>query len=114
MYVYIVASRTRALYIGVTSNLEVRVQQHRDKLFEGFTADYNCNRLVYYERFTTPNRAIAREKQLKGWSRAKKLALIQKMNPAWIDLSEEWGQPIEPFNPATHAAPHPPAPPQPK
>ncbi len=97
--VYIVASRTRVLYIGVTSNIEVRALQHKNKTFAGFTADYNCNRLVYYERFSTPNRAIAREKQLKGWSRPKKLALIKTTNPTWIDLSEEWGKPVQPFTP---------------
>jgi putative endonuclease len=92
-YAYIVASRTCVLYIGVTSNLENRVSQHKIKFFEGFTADYNCCRLVYYERYASPTSAIAREKQLKGWTRAKKLALIRKMNPTWIDLSEEWGNP---------------------
>jgi putative endonuclease len=97
-YVYIIASRSRTLYIGVTSNIMCRIAQHKEKAFEGFTADYNCNRLVYFERFSTPGRAIAREKQLKGWSRAKKLALIKTMNPAWIDLSEEWGKPILPFD----------------
>ena len=96
-YVYIMASRTRILYIGVTSNLQNRVHQHKTKFFEGFTADYNCCRLVWYERYSSANRAIAREKQLKGWTRAKKLTLIHKLNPTWIDLSEEWGKPIQPF-----------------
>ncbi len=91
---YIVASRTRVLYIGVTGNLGARMRQHREKRFPGFTADYNCNRLVYFERYSTPGAAIAREKQLKGWRRAKKLALIERMNPTWIDLSEEWGKPV--------------------
>jgi putative endonuclease len=59
-------------------------------LHEGFSADYNCNRLVYFEQFVTPGSAIAREKQLKGWRREKKIALIEKMNPAWIDLNEGW------------------------
>ncbi|MGB7136820.1 MAG: GIY-YIG nuclease family protein [Acidobacteriaceae bacterium] len=95
-YAYIVASRTRILYIGVTGTIEVRMQQHRNKSFEGFTADYNCNRLVWYESYDNPGRAIAREKQLKRWIRAKKLALIEKTNPTWIDLSEGWGQPIQP------------------
>jgi putative endonuclease len=98
-YIYIIASRSRNLYIGVTSNIVCRIEQHKEKVFEGFTAGYNCNRLVYYERHSTPTTAIAREKQLKGWSRSKKLALIQKMNPTWIDLSEEWGQPIKPLTP---------------
>lgn len=93
-YTYIVASRTRVLYIGVTGSLGARVEEHREKLFPGFTADYNCNRLVYFERYSTPGAAIAREKQLKGWRRAKKLALIERMNPTWIDLSEGWGKPV--------------------
>ena len=93
-YTYVVASRTHALYIGVTGNIEVRAEQHREKLFPGFTADYNCNRLVFFERFSTPGAAIAREKQLKGWTRAKKIALIERANPTWADLSEEWGKPI--------------------
>jgi putative endonuclease len=96
-YVYIVASRTHALYIGVTGRIEPRIREHKNKIFEGFAADYNCNRLVYHECYDNPGSAIAREKQLKGWSRVKKLALIQKMNPTWIDLSEEWGKPIQPF-----------------
>jgi putative endonuclease len=93
-YTYIVASRTRVLYIGVTGNIGARVKQHREKRSPGFTADYNCNRLVLLERYSTPGAAIAREKQLKGWTRAKKLALIEKLNPTWIDLSEEWGKPV--------------------
>ena len=93
-HVYIVASRTRVLYIGITSEVEVRMKQHKNKSFQGFTADYNCNRLVYYETCDNPSRAIAREKQLKGWTRAKKLALIEKLNPTWVDLSENWGKPI--------------------
>ena len=98
-YAYIVASRTRTLYIGVTSNIGVRVLQHRNKAFEGFTADYNCNRLVWYECYDNPSRAIAREKQLRRWIRSKKLALIEKMNPTWIDLSENWGKPLQPLKP---------------
>ena len=93
-YTYIVASRSRTLYIGVTSNIEQRIWQHKNKQYEGFSAAYNCSRLVWFERYATPEAAIAREKQLKGWTRAKKLALIEKANPAWIDLSENWGQPI--------------------
>lgn len=95
-YVYIVASRTRVLYTGMTGNIEHRVTQHRSKSFPSFTADYNCSRLVWYESYDEPNRAIGREKQIKRWTRAKKLALINKMNPTWIDLSESWGKPIEP------------------
>jgi putative endonuclease len=87
---YIVASRSHTLYIGVTGNLLKRVFQHKQKTYEGFSATYNCNRLVWFEQFTGPNSAIAREKQLKGWIRAKKIALIEKDNPTWNDLSEGW------------------------
>ncbi len=93
-YVYIVASRSRTLYIGFTSELYVRVLKHRNGTYEGFSKTYNCHRLVYFERFPFPEEAIAREKQLKRWSREKKLALIMKQNPAWADLSEAWGKPV--------------------
>ena len=89
-YTYIVASRSHTLYIGVTGDLHLRVFQHKQKTFEGFSADYNCNRLVWFERFGSPGDAIAREKQLKGWRRAKKIFLIERINPAWADLSEGW------------------------
>ena len=87
---YIVASRSHTLYIGVTGDLLKRVFQHKQKTYEGFSAKYNCNRLVWFERFMGPTGAIAREKQLKGWIRAKKIALIEKSNPTWSDLSEGW------------------------
>ena len=86
-FTYIVASRSRTLYIGVTSNLVHRIHQHKYQLHEGFTAKYNCHRLVWFERFEGPTRAIAREKQLKGWTRAKKIALIERTNATWEDLS---------------------------
>ena len=89
-YTYIVASRSHTLYIGVTGDLHKRVFQHKQKTYEGFSATYNCNRLVWFERFGSPGDAIAREKQLKGWIRAKKVKLIEKMNPAWVDLSDGW------------------------
>ena len=98
-YVYIIASRTRVLYTGMTGNIEARAVQHKTKYFAGFTADYNCCRLVWYESYDNPNRAIAREKQIKRWTRAKKLALIHKVNPTWIDLSENWGKPLKPLTP---------------
>jgi putative endonuclease len=85
-YVYILSSRSRRLYIGVTSNLEGRVWDHKQGVIEGFTKDYKINRFVDYEDFPDMLSAIAREKQLKGWSRAKKLALILERNPAWEDL----------------------------
>jgi len=90
-FTYIVASRSRTLYIGMTGDLRMRVYQHKEKLHEdGFAATYNCHRLVWFERFMDPSNAIAREKQLKGWTRAKKMALIEKNNPTWEDLSEGW------------------------
>lgn len=103
-HTYITASRTRALYIGMTGNIEVRTRQHKNKVFAGFTADYNCNRLVWYESCDDPNRAIDREKQIKRWTRSKKLALINQLNPTWIDLSETWGKP---FNLASGHSSHP-------
>ncbi len=86
-YVYIVASRSRVLYCGVTNNLRRRVQQHQQGTFEGFSADYACKRLVWFERFQYINHAIAREKQIKRWRREKKLRLITQTNPTWLDLS---------------------------
>jgi putative endonuclease len=88
--VYIMASLSRTLYVGVTSNLEGRVFQHKQKLVPGFTGRYNINRLVYYACSEVVREAIAREKQLKGWSRAKKVELIEATNPGWDDLSAGW------------------------
>jgi len=87
-YVYIMASRSRTLYTGVTSNLERRVLAHKRKLIPGFTREYNINRLVHFESFEDVRIAIHREKQIKGWLRAKKVALIIAHNPAWKDLSK--------------------------
>lgn len=89
-FTYIVASLTQTLYIGITRDIEKRIFDHKCKLLEGFASTYNCDRLVWFESFDDPQSAIAREKQLKGWTRAKKIALIEKTNPAWTDLSEEW------------------------
>ncbi len=89
-HVYILASRSRRLYVGVTSNLEKRLYQHRSKFVEGFSERYNINRLVYFEQFTDAINAITREKQVKGWIRQKKVALIEKTNPTWEDLSNDW------------------------
>jgi len=89
-YVYIVASRSRTLYTGVTSNLGRRVAQHKMKLLPGFTARYRIERLVYFEHHGDIHAAIQREKQIKGWIREKKLALIKSMNPGWCDLSDGW------------------------
>ena len=90
-YVYIMASRSRTLYIGFTSAIEHRVWQHKNDVHDGFSKQYQCHRLIFLERYGTPEVAIAREKQLKRWSRTKKLTLLLRQNPAWADLSEEWG-----------------------
>jgi putative endonuclease len=90
-WVYIVASRSGTLYIGMTNNLYVRVQQHKSGEIEGFSSQYKCNRLAYWESFDDVLKAINREKQLKGWRREKKIALIETMNPRWEDLAEKWG-----------------------
>ena len=89
-HVYILANRWKTIYTGVTSALETRVWQHKTKAVEGFTARYGIDRLVYFEHFTDIYDAIAREKQIKGWRRAKKVALIESMNPGWKDLAADW------------------------
>ena len=91
-YVYMVASRSRTLYTGVTGDLTGRVIQHRQGLIEGFTSKYRIHRLVYFEVFRYVHKAIAREKQIKRWRREKKVALIEKHNPAWDDLATLWYQ----------------------
>jgi len=89
-HVYILASNNRrTLYIGVTNSLSMRLQQHREQAGEGFAARYHVMQLVYHETYADSRDAIAREKQLKGWRRAKKIALIEQMNPGWHDLSAE-------------------------
>ncbi len=99
-YVYIMASKSRVLYTGVTNNLERRVDEHKNKLVEGFTSKYNVNRLVYFEETNDVNAALNREKQIKGWLRAKKITLIESVNPTWKDLSLEWySTPVEPREP---------------
>jgi putative endonuclease len=89
-YVYILSNKSRTLYTGVTNNLERRVSEHKLKLIPGFTCRYNLTRLVYFEVFGDIRSAIGREKQIKGWLRAKKVALIVAGNPAWQDLSKGW------------------------
>jgi len=89
-YVYIMTNRSRTLYTGVTNNLERRVGEHRQGIGSKFCNRYRINRLVYYETCSDPRGAIAREKQIKGWLRAKKIALIESANPDWDDLSEGW------------------------
>src|SRR5271165_3245884 len=91
--VYILGSISATLYIGITSDLRTRVRQHRNHSCGGFTAQHELNRLLYYESFRELSNAIAREKQLKGWRREKKIALIENENPQWKDLSRGWYDP---------------------
>jgi putative endonuclease len=90
-YVYILASPTRTLYTGFTSDLQKRLWQHRSKSILGFSSRYQVTRLVYYEVVAEALAGIAREKQIKGWSREKKIELIKGMNPEWEDLSKKLG-----------------------
>ncbi|CAN5492993.1 GIY-YIG nuclease family protein [soil metagenome] len=91
-YFYILASKSRRLYVGVTNDLESRVWQHKAKAAPGHASRYNIDRLVYFEAFENVNQAIAREKQAKKWRREKKIALIEKVNRTWRDLSARWYQ----------------------
>ncbi len=88
--VYVVASKSRVLYIGMTNNLSRRVFEHKNDLTDGFSKQYRCHRLVYYESFDDVNKAIDREKQLKRRNRSKKVWLIERRNPTWEDLAAEW------------------------
>jgi len=90
-FVYIVCSLSGTLYIGMTNSIYRRALQHKCGAFEGFSRKYHCDRLVYYESFDDVYKAIGREKQLKGWSRAKKIALIESKNARWEDIAEKWG-----------------------
>lgn len=89
-FVYIVASKSHTLYVGVTSDLSARMFQHKEGRFEGFTNTYKCHRLVYFEQWGEITSAISREKQIKRWARAKKIFLIELDNPTWEDLSADW------------------------
>ena len=89
-WVYILTSRTGTLYVGVTGDIGTRVLQHKIDSFEGFTKKYKVHRLVYYESYEHVMTAIRREKQLKGWRREKKIALIEAENPTWVDLARDW------------------------
>jgi putative endonuclease len=91
-WVYILVSRTGTLYIGITGYFDRRISQHKMDSIQGFTEKYKVHRLVYYETYDHVQAAIRREKQLKGWRREKKIALIEKMNPRWQDLAENWGR----------------------
>ena len=89
-FVYILANKSKMLYTGVTNNLERRLFEHKQHLVEGYTKRYKITKLVYYDETNDVIAAIAREKQIKGWLRQKKITLIESMNPEWKDLSEEW------------------------
>ena len=90
-FTYIVCSASGTLYIGMTNSIYRRALEHKSDEIEGFARKYHCNRLVYYEGFDDVLKAISREKQLKGWRRSKKIALIESTNPRWEDLAEKWG-----------------------
>ena len=89
-FVYILASKSRKLYVGVTNDLERRIYEHKQKLADGFTARYRIDRLVHFEETSDVMTAMEREKQIKGWLRDKKIALIESSNATWEDLSEAW------------------------
>ena len=95
-FAYIMASKSGVLYVGMTNNLESRVWDHKQKLIEGFTAKYNVNRLVWFEQYREVRDAIENEKRIKKWRREKKIALIERMNPNWKDLSEGWYEGVTP------------------
>ena len=95
-YVYIMTNKSRTLYTGVTNNIIRRVHEHENKLVPGFTSRYNIQILVYYESTSSIHVALEREKQIKGWLRSKKIALVNSTNPKWDDLSERWF--VEPDN----------------
>lgn len=90
---YIVSNNAHTLYTGATENLARRIDEHKNRLYpNGFTARYTFDRCVYFEVLKTSDEAYRRERQIKGWSRAKKIALIQKDNPNWLDLSVKWDE----------------------
>ena len=89
-YVYIMSSKSRTLYTGITDDLIRRVYEHKNRLIDGFTKKYNISRLAYFEVTDDIYAAIRREKQIKGWVRIRKLALIETANPEWKDLSNGW------------------------
>ena len=89
-YVYIMASRSRVLYTGVTSDLARRDWEHKERAIGGFTSKYHVRKLVHWEEFSDVRDAIAREKEIKGWRREKKVRLVEGVNPGWRDLAEGW------------------------
>ena len=88
-YVYTMTNNSKTLYTGVTNNLERRVYEHKHKRVDGFTKKYNITKLVHYEVTDDIESAITREKQIKGWTRSKKIALIESLNPKWDDLAKD-------------------------
>jgi len=99
-YVYIMTNRSGTLYTGVTNDLERRVYEHKSRIGSRFTTRYKIDRLVHFETFSNVLDAIAREKQIKGWVRAKKTTLIESANPRWEDLSAAWYRETEPSAPS--------------
>lgn len=89
-YVYILASRSGVLYVGMTNDIKRRVHEHKNHLVEGFTSKYFVDRLMFFERFDSPDSAIKREKQIKKWGREKKVKLIEAVNSKWNDLAADW------------------------
>ena len=100
MFVYILASRTHRLYVGVTNDLGRRLWEHRSHPKFGFTRRYGITRLVHFEAVKSPAAAIEREKRIKGWVRVKKLALIEAYNPHWEDLGQRFGLTPKPSDPS--------------
>ncbi len=107
--VYIMTNNPRSavLYTGISGDLRHRVWQHKNKLTPGFTRRYNLTQLVYYEPFFYPDAAIAREKEIKGWRRSKKIKLIESMNPRWEDLAKDWGDEHKPATADQREVPRP-------
>ncbi|MEK7611326.1 MAG: GIY-YIG nuclease family protein [Patescibacteria group bacterium] len=85
-HVYILTNRSATLYIGITSDLNRRIWEHKNKMIDGFTKRYNINKLIYLEDYDTPLEAIAREKELKGWTRQKKMKMIKEVNPNFSEI----------------------------
>ena len=99
-YVYVMTNASHTLYVGVTNSLQRRVWERKHRALPGFTSRYRIDRLVYYETTTSRESAIAREKQLKGWLRRKKINLIRSANPGWEDLSDAWTIEAAPATPS--------------
>ncbi len=89
-YIYIMTNKSKTLYVGMTNDLQRRVEEHKQQLVKGFTSRYNIDQLVYFETCNSANDAIYREKQLKGLLRSKKIDLIESNNPDWKDISDDW------------------------